>query len=854
MKKIFNFIKKYNYIIFTVLISMSIISIIYYLQKVSPFGRNSLLTVDFFHQYGPMLAELYDRLHKSSNIIYSFNTGLGLPIFRNFFNYLSSPINIIMFLFKRKNLLTSYSIIIAFKTMLSSITCMIYLTKKFNTKKKELITISILYAFSAYFTAYYWNIMWLDGLYIIPLITLGIENIINNKSGILYTISLTYILFTNYFIAYMLCIYSCIYFISYLIIKTDKFDIKKIFNTCLKFTICSLISGLLNAAELIPMFEALKSTNATMGSVPTSQYYSFTILEFIKNHLTGVTSTVFASDISNAPNVSCGILSIALLILFYLNNKITLKRKIVYTSILIFLLMSFYIAPLDYVWHAFHVPNDLPYRYSFIYSFILIIICGYSLKNIKDISFKKILLSYGICMIFITYVLITKFDNIESNMLTINYLLISTYFLIYCLYIYYPKYKNIAIYGFIFVCALECIVSVNHNWDILQYIDEFYSDYNDIHSSINILKKKDDELFYRTEKNKILTYNDGAWYNYYGLSTFSSMAYNNVAKLNNDLGQPGNQINSYYYKQNTPIYDMMFDIKYTIGDNLDNKRYNLILNENGTKTYKFKYTTGLMYGINSNIKMWDNNYINPIEYQNDFIENTTNIENVFHRLTLKKKEIVSNTKDEVIVKYIYQNEADNIYAYTNNSLVNYIVINNKLYYKNDTDYNKYSMLTNKRIEKYNDYNEEYIINDFIDSDDVEVYVSFKKYLYEEIDIYTIDNDKFIKVYDKLKNNEVKLTSFKENIIKGKINLENSSSIYTSIAYDKGWKVYSNGKQLETYKINNSLLGFDLNAGNNVIELKYYPNNLDIGIAISITTLIGTITYLLINKKKSNHQD
>ena len=51
----------------------------------------------------------------------------------------------------------------------------------------------------------------------------------------------------------------------------------------------------------------------------------------------------------------------------------------------------------------------------------------------------------------------------------------------------------------------------------------------------------------------------------------------------------------------------------------------------------------------------------------------------------------------------------------------------------------------------------------------------------------------------------------------------------------------------TYKINDSLLGFDLKKGKNNIELKYIPNNLDIGISISITTLIITITYLIIKK-------
>ena len=80
-------------------------------------------------------------------------------------------------------------------------------------------------------------------------------------------------------------------------------------------------------------------------------------------------------------------------------------------------------------------------------------------------------------------------------------------------------------------------------------------------------------------------------------------------------------------------------------------------------------------------------------------------------------------------------------------------------------------------------------------------------MYEETDIYTIDNDKFIKAYEQLKEKEIKLTSFKENTIKGKINLEESTTIYTSIPYDKGWKVYSNGGEINTYQIMNRTMNY-----------------------------------------------
>ena len=208
----------------TFIFSSIIISIIYVLNKVSPFGDKSLLQVDFFHQYGPMLGELYDRIHNFSSIIYSFNMGLGLPIFRNFLNYMSSPFNIIMLFFKRCDIVTSYSVIIGLKAVVSSVTMVYYLGKKYKTTELYLIPFGLIYAFSAYFSAYYWNLMWLDGMVFLPLITLGIENIINDGKWKFYSIWLTVMLLANYYVGYMICIFACLYFFVY---SFNKFVFEK---------------------------------------------------------------------------------------------------------------------------------------------------------------------------------------------------------------------------------------------------------------------------------------------------------------------------------------------------------------------------------------------------------------------------------------------------------------------------------------------------------------------------------------------------------------------------------------------------------------------------------------------------
>ncbi len=843
MIKVKNFFKKNDYLFFTFISGIFILAIIYFIKNITPFGDNSMLKVDFFHQYGPMLAELYDRIHNSESLIYSFNTGLGLPFFRNFFNYMSSIFNIILLFFKRENLLMSYSIIIAMKAIGAATSMSYFLKQKFKFNNNSFIGLSLLYAFSAYFIAYYWNIMWLDGMIFLPLITLGIEKIILENKGILYAVALALMLYSNYFIAYMICIFSVIYFIVFLLLNFKHMEIKKIIFRSIKFAFCSLIAAGLTAWELLPMYNALKSTNAILGTMPTRQYYYFSILEFIKNNVTGVYPTVFATDISNSPNVSCGILSIGFFIIFYLNNAINKKIKITYSIILLILFLSFYIAPLDYIWHGFHVPNDLPYRYSFIYSFILITICGYSLKNISKLSISKVIFSYLICILYLAFIYFSKFENISLKMLKINFLLISIYFIIYIFY--KLKSKSLSIFIFIFMICIECILNLNSNWNISHSVKSFYSSYNNIHTKINNINAKDNEPFYRIEKNNLLTLNDGAWYDYYGQTIFSSMAYNSLSKMNFNLGQPGNSINSYYYKENTPIYDMIFDIKYTIGIKKNNYYYTLIDNNDLYKTNK---TLGLMFGVNSNIKNWAYNYINPFEYQNSFIEAATNIETVLERVNLEKKNIIYNEVSETIVKFTYKNiQNDFLYFYWNNNLINYIIINNIVYYKNNTNISDIAINTNIPITKYENYDEPYVICELFNDTSFDIYVSFSNYLNEEIDVYKLNNEKLNEAYDLIKDNKIEITKFKEDKIYGQIFLEDRKSIFTSIPYDEGWKVYDNDTEIKTYKIDNALLGFDLDKGDHNLVLKYVPNKLYYGAIISLLTLISSIIYLFLKK-------
>lgn len=836
-----NFIKKNKYVFLTFGLSLLLISVLFIINGVIPYGKNSLLTVDFYYQYGPLLNELMDRIKVGSSFLFSFNNGLGIPFFTNFLNYLSSPFNIILFIFKQENILISFSIIIGLKACVASATIAYYIKKTFDKDNIFICIFGVLYAFSSYFAAYYWNLMWLDGMVLLPIVFLGINRLIKKGKIELYVISLILMLFSNYFIGYMICIGSVLYFIAYLII-TNKFNIKFYLKKSLLFGFASLLAGAISAVFLIPMFYSLKNISATGDVFRFSSLFNFNFLYLIPNSLSGIIPTVFSNGTSTTPipNIACGIIPLVLTICLFFNNKIKIKTKIVlFISLLIFIL-SFNLKPLDFIWHGFHVPNDLPYRYSFIYIFIIIVIGYYSLLNIKNIKSKYIVgTSVSLCIIAgISYTF--SYFNITEKITVFMVFFLIAYTIIYLLYtIKSIKLINLKFFTIILVCA-EIIFGINNNWEINQNASEYMQDHKEYQSILNEIKNEDND-FYRIEKNDFKTLNDGSWYGYKGISTFSSVAYEDTARLMRDLGLGGNYINSYYYKPNTPVFDMMFSLKYTLGYRPNNNLYEEnYYNETDIPVYKFSYSLSPVFAVSENIKSW-NIYSNPIKMQNDFIYSSTGLDDTFTKIIpvsiFDNNDNVCNYNGSFIL--IDKNTTDititlkgngNTYLYIYNEQIEYFVVNGNYYYISA--------------------NEPFVLDTGLYNEDITIEIYFKEIQNEYVEFYAynMDENKFINAYNILEASELKIDNYSDTRIMGTIQTFENQTVFTSLSYDDGWRVYIDDEEVETFKIGNALLGFDITPGSHKIELAFYPKEINTGITISIIGLIIFMGFIVIKKR------
>lgn len=824
MKKIKNNI----YVLYTLLLSILIILVFFYINNITPFGSKDFTVIDFYHQYFPMTSELINRILNSKTLLFSFNG--SLPFIRNLYNYLSSPFNILLLPFK-DNLSTGFSLLIAIKAVLASTTICYYLTK--NIKNSILsIPISISYGFSSYYIAYHWNIMWLDGMIFLPLIILGLEKIIKENKSLLYIITLSISIFSNYYIGYMICIFTFIYFQFYYLLNY-KFNIKDFLIKFKNYILYSIISIGIISIVVIPIYFSLSSISATKDTFPSIFETEFNIINFILNNFSLSKPTALISENIPLPNTSSSLLIFILIPLFFINKNINKKEKILYALLLLTLFLCMHNTFINFIWHGFHFPNDLPYRQSFIYIFITIIIAYKSLINIKYINTKKLLITLTVFILLIILSKIIKFDNLQNKVLIINTILLIIYFTILIINIKNKKYTQFALITIVAIeTCISCVYNIkpDHNGKDL---DNSIKNYQYIK---NILPQENE--FYRIEKIKHDTYNDPALNNYYGISVFSSMTYEDISKIQRKLGNGSNNINSYYYNLQTPIYNSMFNIKYLVGKFNYNKNFYKENKNEGIKEYK--YPLSIAYKVNNNIKNWDTSSNNPFTVQESFIKESTGFDNMFNKLNINFKDIVPEITNNGyfinsrICSINLENDRNgDVYLYIDSNNLSSILVNGESYF----------IATN----------EPYIINlgYFSKYDDINVtmYFNYGDTSYNEFNIYaySFNENNFKKAYNSLNDEILNISSFKENHIKGYINLKESGVIFTSIPYDNSWKIKVDNKYIDFYKIGESYIGFNLNEGYHNIEFIYKTKGLKTGAIISTISLISTI-YLYIKKK------
>ncbi len=866
------------------LCTVGVMMLVFYCYDLFPFGETTILRMDLYHQYGPLFAEFHDRVTELQSFLYSWQTGLGSPFLGNFFNYLSSPTAIIMLLLGHVNMPEAIAGMIITKAALAAASFTYYLKKSQERHDYTTAAFGVLYAMCGYFIAYYWNVMWIDAMVYFPLVILGIENIINKRNPRVYIAFLALTLLSSYYMGYMTCIFSVIYFLVYYFSKheagsvhvstpytlndneqkiykfKDKIKGSLFLRSGFTFAFASVAAAGLVAVSLIPTYLILKNCSATSGTFPTNYESYYSIFDFLANHLASVDPTIRSSGEDVLPNVFCGMATVILVPLYLFTKSVPLKEKVANVALLGIMYFSFNINIVNYIWHGFHYPNDLPYRWSFMYSFILLVLAYKAFTRLHEFSGRAILGTGMAVLGFIILVQEIGSKNVEEITVLISIIFTVTYCLVFAL-MKDKKYQQSAVAVLLLCCVIGEVSCANTDrYSMDQLKSNFTGDYADFEALKEELDAYDGSDFYRMD----LTYNrarmDPAWYGYNGVSTFSSMAYEKMSNVQSDLGLSGNYINSYTYHLQTPIYNMMHSLKYVVDNdpavNVADDYYTELMTHGKFTAYENKYCLPIGFAVDSDITNWQTDINNPFNVQSDWLEYATGVTDVFGMMTIDEvryynmEEITSGleTGDIYYTKsgegegeltfFLTTEEAKHCYLFVDSYDFDHITIN-------------------KNGEEATQYTDEPYIYDLgivTPDDEVIVIISIEDSEYGYIDFYPyyINEDALNKGYEILSNQSLNVDSFEETKISGTISVDSDSLFFTSIPYDKGWTVRIDGVEIaeEDYvALRDAYLCFNIPAGEHTVELSFMPQGLLLGAGISAFTVLALIFAAIIFAKR-----
>lgn len=436
-----NFLEKNRYIILATLLTSIIVLIGFSFVGFYPFADKSILKVDLYHQYAPFHQELREKLLNFDNLSYSFEGGLGKEFLSQMAYYTLSPISLLILFFDTAHISEAIMLFVFIKIVLCSATFSYYLKKTFNKDGIFIAIFGVMYAFMAYITSFYWNIMWLDSIYLFPLVALGVQRLVIDGSKKTYAISLLVAIMVNFYIAFLICIFSVLYFLVVLFSNYSiKREFKIIIDRCIKFTVLSVLAGGATMLLAIPTAVALGRTQTSNVSFPPFEVYE-NIYQIITNHFFGAKPVVLARN-EDLPNVYSGVLTMMLLPLYFFNTKFKLKEKLLFLALIIFMILASVLKQFDFLIHGNHFPANLPHRYTFIYSFIILMLAYKGLMNIKTSNIKALYISiivYISSMVITEFILVPKLElgqAIEPIYIFLNIVIMA----IYTLFI--VKYKN----------------------------------------------------------------------------------------------------------------------------------------------------------------------------------------------------------------------------------------------------------------------------------------------------------------------------------------------------------------------------------------------------------------------------
>lgn len=819
-------------------------------------GGYSLVDGDLFEIYLPAIKNMYRDLLRGEYYLYSWNAGMGSNMALLYAAYTYSPFNALYLLDGLFSDITITTIIIAVRTGLSAVAICSYQRKVHDISDSVAMYFSVLYSLCAFQVSYNCiNIMWLDALWILPLVFEKIYQITyENKGELSLTICYAYIFATNFYMGYIIGIVSfCFFGLNMWKLRGDK---RTVVKKTVTYTIGVMAAIAISACVWIPALMNLLSNG--VGNEANAGNVSINLMDVYNQLFVGEVGTLYNSG----PGIYCGLIVLVLLPFYF---KVGDKLKKTYMIMLAFMIAGCVFKPIYLLLHAFEKPNGWDYRFAYIISFLLCVIAAETFDKIETIHIRSTI-GIVVCNALVYYFMMLWQENrkldIRSNnnaYWIINIILIAVLSGLVYGYLRSGK-RQIIMYGIILVSIGESIFAgysyhykreeVRPEIAMKLYLnwDESMDDMSEVAREF----AKDERA---VRRNGILA-NEGYLCDYSGLAFFSS---SDNKKLRETLSKVGiwttpRSVREYGL---TPLTEMLFGVKYELyGPSYDEYIDGILYNQINMQELALPFG----YVVDDDIVDVNLNSGNAFRNSNILVSAMTGEEvNVFQNIDGTDAEIslcgmeIYSDDEHIIFEDCFPGENylrfsdfcmkkdEEVYAYWENDNS---VSNSDSFGILGGDENQFyqnGLLSVSYIKKLGaDENGKHLV---VFSDGVTAVQSVNN-----IDFASIDYDSLKYAYNILSANSVETKCITNNYYSGRVTTGDEDILFFSIPYDKGWTLYVDSEKQEIIKlVNDTFIGALIHSeGEHIIELKYETPGLMIGLVISMAgiALLGIYAFAI----------
>ena len=797
---------------------------------------NSPLLGDGFHQYVIFDIALRNILHGNGSLFYTFTSGLGLNFYALSSYYLGSFLSPLVYFFDLTNMPDAVYLTTLLKFGLIGLSTYFSLNKLFQSIPKPLkLALSTSYALMSFTVSQLEIKTWLDVFILIPLIITGLQLLITEKKFLLYFTSLSILFIQNYYFGYMTALFLIFWYLCQI-----SWDFKTRKSSVLDFIVISFLAGMASLILTLPTLFDLQTHGEKLTEVTKFQTESSWYLDLFAKQFIGSFDTTKYGAI---PMIFVGLLPFILTILFFTLKSIKFHVKLIYAIFFAFLIASFYIEALDLFWQGMHTPNMFLHRYAWIFSTLLIYTAAEVLKRLKELKVWNFLVSL---FLLVTGFLATIYLKSHYSFLTdLNILLTLEFLVVYSLLLLAVIKKFISVNLFAILISLFIMVemSLNASSQMDGIAKEWgfasQSAYSRDIPAMDSFSTYIGNSFTRTEKLETQTGNDSMKFNYNGISQFSSVRNRSASSTLDKLGFKSSGTNlNLRYANNSILSDSLFGIQYNISENpIDKYGFQDVYQKDNLTLYENQFSLPIAFAsqsIYNDVKFNEH----TLDNQASFLNQLANVNfDYFSPIPYDKTEntndlisVTSSSNEDAAIQYqIEVPENSQVYlSFTNlhfsndkQKKVDILVNGEKKTFTTDNAFSFFNLGYTKEKKTFN------------------IHVSFpgnSQVSFESPTFYRLDTQTLTEAIQKIKEQPVTVSTSKNKVF-ATYDVQQDTSIFFTIPYDKGWSAYQDGKKIEIKQAQTGFMKVDVPKGKGTITLSFIPNGFITGAICSFTSLL-----------------